>query len=104
VIGRFVAAFICKWLQSKAIHKNRSNGRLGKLGVLQSRILHFWKKGVKRHISFIARRIIIVTLSIVIMLMGFAPVLSDRLLQRANFSISFQEILNDPNLDKGNPL
>ena len=54
--------------------------------------------------SLIARRISIVASSIVIMLMGCAPVLSDHLLQKANLSISFQEILNDPNLYKGNPL
>jgi len=56
------------------------------------------------HTSLIARRISIIASAILIMLMGCAPVLSDRLLQKANLSISFQEILNDPNLYKGNPL
>ncbi len=53
------------------------------------------------HTSLIARRISIIASAIVITLMGCAPVLSDRFLQEANLSISFQEILNDPNLYKG---
>lgn len=53
------------------------------------------------HTSLIARRISIIASAIVMMLMGCAPVLSDRFLQEANLSISFQEILNDPSFYKG---
>ncbi|HOX16637.1 MAG TPA: Slp family lipoprotein [Smithellaceae bacterium] len=53
------------------------------------------------HTSLIARRISIIASAIVMMLIGCAPVLSDRFLQEANLSIAFQEILNDPNLYKG---
>jgi len=53
------------------------------------------------HTSLMARRISIIASAIVITLMGCAPILSDRLLQEANLSLSFQEILNDPNLYKG---
>lgn len=39
--------------------------------------------------------------ALLILLMGCAPVLSDRSLQGANLSLSFQEILNDPDIYKG---
>jgi len=52
-------------------------------------------------ISRVARMVRIVVPAVVIVLIGCAPILSDRSLQEADLSISFQEILNNPNACKG---